>query len=182
MGRDLDGERSPMTLRPLAAALLAAAALGVDACGGEEETPTSAASNASEDDKRREAQVKFAQCMREQGIDMPDPEPGGGPQKLKVGGDSGIDPQEFEKAAKACEKYRDDIRPQLSEEEQQEFKEKALEWARCMRDHGIDVPDPQVSGDGGVRITGGPGRMDPEDPEFQAAEKACGSLIERQKP
>jgi hypothetical protein len=175
MGRDLDGERSRMTLRPLAAALLAASAFGVAACGGNDPSPASSSSGtAADDDKLREAQVKFAQCMREQGIDMPDPKPGGGPQTFKVGGDSGIDPQEFERASKECDKYRKDIRPELSEEEQQEFKERALEWARCMREQGIDVPDPQFGGDGEVRIMGGPQRMDPEDPEFQAAQKECG--------
>ena len=51
-----------------------------------------------------------------------------------------------------------------------------------MRDHGIDMPDPQISeGGAGVRIGGPDGgsgpRLDPEDPEFQAAEKACGSLM-----
>jgi hypothetical protein len=171
-----------MTLRPLAAALLAASALGVAACGGSENTPASASGTAPDDDKVREAQVKFAECMRENGIDMPDPKPGGGPQTFKVGGDSGIDPQEFEKAEKACQKYREAIRPQLTEEQQQEFKEKALEWARCMREHGIDVPDPQFSGDGGVRIGGAGARMDPEDEDFQAAEKACGGLIGGKRP
>jgi hypothetical protein len=172
-----------MTLRPLAAVLLAVSALGVAACGAESETPgASASSTGRDDDKVREAQVKFAECMREQGIDMPDPKPGGGPQTFKVGGDSGIDPQEFEQASKACEKYREAIRPQLSEEEQQEFKERALEWARCMRDHGVDVPDPQFGGDGGMRIQGGRGRLDPEDEEFQAAEKACGSPMGERRP
>jgi hypothetical protein len=166
-----------MTLRPLAAALLALAALGLAACG--EETP-SAAGSAETEDKARQAQLKFAGCMREQGIDMPDPD-GGGQGVFKVGGGSGISPEEFERASKACEKYREDIRPQLSEEEQQEFKEKALAHSRCMREHGIDFPDPTFSAEGGaeVRIRAGSGssRINPEDPKFKAAQEACADLL-----
>jgi len=174
-----------MTLRPLAAALLAFAALGIAACGEDTETP--AASAASDDDKAREAQVKFAECMRENGVDMPDPK-SDGRSLFRVGGDSGVSPEEFEEASKACEQYREDIRPNLSEEEQAEFKERALEHARCMREHGIDFPDPTFSADGGAEVRiGGPGgsgpRIDPEDPEFQAAEKECGGgLMRRQQP
>jgi hypothetical protein len=178
MGRDPMVKGAFMTLRPLAAALLAAAALGLAACGGEEETPASAASGATDDEKVREAQVKFAECMRENGVDMPDPQ-AGGKQTFKVGGDSGISPEEFERASKACEKYRKDIRPELTEEEQQEFKENALAHARCMREHGIDFPDPTFDAEGGarVRLPGGSGKLNPEDPKFKAAEEACGDLM-----
>jgi hypothetical protein len=177
MGRDPMVKGAFMTLRPLAAALLAAAALGLAACGGDEETPASAASGKTPDEKTREAQVKFAECMRENGVDMPDPQ-AGGKQVFKVGGDSGISPEEFEEASKACEKYQQAIRPNLSEEEKTEMKERALENARCMREHGIDVPDPTFSADGGaqMRIPRGSG-IDPEDPEFQAAQKACGDVM-----
>jgi hypothetical protein len=162
-----------MYLRTFAVPLLAACALGLAACGGEE--PAAAT---SDEQKVRQAELKFAQCMREQGIDFPDPG-ADGRRMLKVGGDSGISPEEFERASKACEKYRKDIRPQLTEEEQQEFKERALEHARCMREHGIDFPDPTFDAEGGaqIRMRAGRDRINPEDPEFQAAEEACGDLL-----
>jgi hypothetical protein len=171
-----------MSVRPYVLTLLAVAALGLSACGGSEEETEAASGEptAAEDEQLREAQVKFAECMREQGIDMPDPKPGG-QQVFKVGGDSGIDPQEFEEASEECEKYRSEIRPNLSDEEREEFKERALEFARCMREQGIDMPDPQIAEDGGVRIGGGgEGRgrsFDPEDPDFQAAQEECGGDI-----
>jgi hypothetical protein len=169
-----------MTIRPLAAALLAFAALSIAACGDDAETPTAAGATSSEDDKVREAQVKFAECMRENGVDIPDPKPGEG-LGIKVGPDSGIDPADFEEASKACEQYREDIRPEMSEEEQAEFKERALEHARCMRENGIEnFPDPTFSADGGAQIQlgrrGERGGIDPEDPEFQAAQETCGDL------
>jgi hypothetical protein len=164
-----------MTIRPLAAALLALSALGLAACG--EDTP-SAAGSAESKDKARQAELKFASCMREEGIDMPDPS-ADGKRVFKVGGDSGISPEEFERASKACEKYRKGIRPELTEEEQQEFKENALAHARCMREHGIDFPDPTFDAEGGarVRLPGGSGKLNPEDPKFKAAEEACGDLM-----
>jgi hypothetical protein len=167
-----------MSVRPIAAALLVVAALGLAACGGDETEANAGRQDRPDDEELRQAQVKFAECMRKEGVDMPDPE-AGGKQTFKVGGDSGISPEEFEAASKACEKYRKDIRPQLSEEEQAEFKQKALDYARCMRDHGIDMPDPQFSeGGGGQFRIGGPG-FDPEDSEFKAAEEACGDLMEK---
>jgi hypothetical protein len=177
-------ERSEMYLRPILAALFAVAALGLAACGGgEEEAPasSSSSSSSSEDEQRREAGVKFAQCMREQGVDIPDPGTDGR-QRIQIGPDSGISPDEFERASKECEEYRQQMMPELSEEEQEEFRQKALEWARCMRENGIDVPDPQVGENGGMRITGGQGRTDPEDPEFQAAQEKCGEPGLRRRP
>jgi hypothetical protein len=166
-----------MTIRPVAAALFAVAALGLAACG--EDSP-SATGNAASKDEMRQAQVKFAECMRENGVDMPDPQIEGGKTVFKVGGDSGISPEKFETAQKACEKYQKHIRPQLTEEEQQEFKENALAHSRCMREHGIDFPDPTFDAEGGarVRIGGGSGgKLNPEDPKFKAAEEACGDLM-----
>ena len=57
---------------------------------------------------------------------------------------------------------------------QEERQEAMLAFAQCMRDHGIDMPDPQFNEDGGATLQGGPGgAIDPDDPDFQAAEEAC---------
>jgi hypothetical protein len=51
-----------------------------------------------------------------------------------------------------------------------------LDFAQCMRDNGVDMPDPQ-SGGRGVTIVGGPGSgIDPQSEEFQAAMTACQDL------
>jgi hypothetical protein len=166
-----------MTIRPVAAALLALSALALAACG--EESP-SAAGTSDAKEEARQAELKFASCMREQGIDMPDPA-ADGERQLRIGGDSGISPEDFERASEACEKYREDIRPELTEEEQQELKESALAHARCMREQGIDFPDPTFDAEGGatIRMQAGKGKLHPEDPEFQAAEEKCGHLMKR---
>jgi hypothetical protein len=50
--------------------------------------------------------------------------------------------------------------------------EQMRQFTQCMRDHGIDVPDPDPGG-GGVAISKGPGGINPDDPKFTAAEQAC---------
>jgi hypothetical protein len=61
-------------------------------------------------------------------------------------------------------------------------RKKALQFAQCMRTHGVsNFPDPQVTGGpgGGVEMRiGGPGSgLNPASPAFQSAQKACGSII-----
>jgi hypothetical protein len=60
--------------------------------------------------KFRDAALKFAQCMRRNGVDVPDPQPGEG--GISIGKDSGgsgprIDPSSpaFQRAQKACASY-----------------------------------------------------------------------------
>jgi hypothetical protein len=55
-----------------------------------------------------------------------------------------------------------------------------LAFAQCMRDHGIDYPDPVFSEDGGVTLIGpdeGAAGFDPNDPAFQAAQEACQEIF-----
>jgi hypothetical protein len=59
--------------------------------------------------------------------------------------------------------------------------ELALEFVACMRDNGIDFPDPQINPDGSiVLLPGGPvaSGVPVGEPEFQAAAEACGSIVE----
>lgn len=53
-----------------------------------------------------------------------------------------------------------------------------------MRANGVDVPDPQVGPNGGIRIGTPEGsgsssseRIDPENPKFQAAQEKCGKHL-----
>ncbi len=51
-----------------------------------------------------------------------------------------------------------------------------LKFAQCMRDKGVDFPDPQFSGGGVmVQVGGGEsGAIDPMSEAFKAAQEACG--------
>jgi hypothetical protein len=150
---------------------IATASLALAACGGGDDGSDGAGSDRAQ---FREAALEFAECMRRNGVDMPDPAPGQGGIQLTA--PPGGPTPEFERAQRECQKHLDDVEPpEISEEQEREFRERALEHARCMREHGFDMPDPTF-GEGGrveMRLGGG---IDPNDPAFQQAQEDCGQL------
>lgn len=133
------------------------------------------------DAEREDALLEFTECMRDHGVDLPDPEissSGDGGGRVVVGGPGGgggpQDQKAFEEADEECRHIMEDVfgdAPEMDPEEQAEMQDNALAYAQCMRDHGIEVPDPEFS-DGGIGMRLGEG-IDPEDPDFIAAEEAC---------
>ena len=133
-----------------------------------------------------DAMLAFARCMREHGIDMPDPDTAGGGGAVTIGGGPGSDKsqmdaemQKFQDADKACREVLGDAAPQKpSPKQQQEMQDQALAFSRCMREHGVNMPDPSFDGEGHVtmKIEDGSG-LDPSDPKFEAAQQACGSAF-----
>ena len=59
------------------------------------------------------------------------------------------------------------------------MQETMLEFAACMREHGVDMPDPDFSGGGArMQFRAGAGGVDPESPTFQKAQEACQEILE----
>jgi hypothetical protein len=129
----------------------------------------------------------FSACMRKHGLpDFPDPKVGSnGGVGIEITGHAGggpgvMDPNSatFKAAQEACKSLLPNggVAPKMTAADQQKF----LQWAACIRSHGVpDFPDPQF-GDGGARISigGGPGKgPDPNSPTFKAAQDACKSLM-----
>jgi hypothetical protein len=76
----------------------------------------------------------------------------------------------------------DDDSASSSDDDPSSPEDAAFDFARCMRDNGIeDFPDPQVSGDGGVSI-GLSGVDQQGTEEFQAAQEACQHLLDDAGP
>jgi hypothetical protein len=143
-----------------------------------------------------EAAFQFAKCMREHGIDMPDPvvSDDGGGVMVQIGGGpdgeagTGPDPKELDAANKDCQHFMKDASGTFdppSEEDQKKMQEEALAFSKCMREHGIDMPDPQFSSsdDGGFNVSiGSPNEGSSDDApmidfnsdEFKEASEACG--------
>jgi hypothetical protein len=122
----------------------------------------------------QQAALDFAKCMREHGIDMPDPQVDEqGRVRVRVGGPGGgarPDPKKLDEAQKACGGLMGgggDGPGQIDPEE----RDAMVAFARCMREHGIDMPDP--TGDGLVMRRDDDGGPDPSSEQFQEAEKAC---------
>ena len=59
------------------------------------------------------------------------------------------------------------------------MQETMLEFAACMREHGVDMPDPDLSGGGGrMLFRAGADGVDPQSPTFQKAQEACQEILE----
>lgn len=134
--------------------------------------------------------LKFAQCMRSHGVNIPDPQSvgsGGAGFAIRVtpgAGDQALNPDsaQFQQAQNACKSLLPNG-GELSPEQQAQAQANALKFAQCMRAHGVDVPDPKP-GASGLRIqAGGAGGkvgvngVNPDDPKFQAAQSACQGLL-----
>ncbi|HYY79712.1 MAG TPA: hypothetical protein VFD04_11080 [Actinomycetes bacterium] len=122
----------------------------------------------------RQAALDFARCMRQHGVDMPDPkfDAGGGvTQEGPAGGGKGPEDPTFKAAQQACQHYlRDGGQP--SKTDPQRFQQ-ALKFARCMRQHGVDMPDPNPNGPTVQTGNGASNGPKPDDPRFKAAQEAC---------
>jgi hypothetical protein len=160
-----------MPFRPRPALLVLASAVVASlllvACG-------SSSSPSAAGGERPEDLARFARCLREHGVDVSAPPGQKGALAISRSGSR----QTFEAAQRACQRYRP-AAPSMSPAKRIEFQDAALKFARCMREHGVDMPDPNFSG-GKVEMTigktGRPG-LNPASPVFQAAQKACRGLL-----
>jgi hypothetical protein len=165
-----------MTRHLLILAALAGAVLALGACGGSGKDNNSPGSR---EDQAFDGALKFAKCLREHGIDAPDPQRGSdGGIKQRIGGPGGARPNEgkMQAADKACAKYRafgggDAPDPAQVAKQRDAF----VAYARCMRAKNINMPDPKVSGNG-IQMTIGKG-IRPDSALFKAADKACHALL-----
>ena len=113
---------------------------------------------------RQERALKFVQCMREQGIDLPDPDPETGRVMMRFG--PGTDRAKVEAAQEACKAYSPSGEGPGQGDPQ--AAENMRKFAQCMRDNGVPhFPDPEG---GMVRID----KSMAEDPDFAAAQQKCG--------
>jgi pyruvate/2-oxoglutarate dehydrogenase complex dihydrolipoamide acyltransferase (E2) component len=145
----------------------------VAAAGTSSTTTEPAASKKPASAKDRDAALlAHARCMREHGIDVPDPKPGEG-ERITI--QEGDDETKVDEAMKACESIVKDLAVKPSKEELDKQFDMALKFAKCMREHGIDMPDPVREGDGIKMSIGGPGSsIDPA--RMDEAQKACAKV------
>ena len=151
-------------MRALTLTAVAAAAglllTGCGALGGDDGTDTAAGSDEGPEKTIEEAMLDFAACMRDNGVDMPDPESDGGMVALPVMGE---DDEEMMAAMEECEALLPVDENAPSDEERFETD---LKMAECLREHGIDVEDPEPGM--GMALP-----IEPDDDDHMAAVSTC---------
>jgi hypothetical protein len=162
-----------MTIRHTTTVLLAGVATTalLTACG----TGDGGAPSGRSDDAKG---LAFARCMRAAGIDFPDPGASNKPQLVRI--PKGIAPKRMEAIQKDCAKKTGGGPKAPSKAEQAHLLDQALRFARCMRRHGINLPDPQASGGGIIQKKdsgSGSSGVDPSSAAFARAQKACGTFM-----
>ncbi|MFB6663981.1 hypothetical protein [Streptomyces sp. CS147] len=151
-----------------ACALAAALALTATACSGDG-GGTKDGGSASDSKMTKEDQaLEHRKCLREQGLDIPEPKPGENGMGVTIDGGS-MGKEKMEKAFKACEDKAVGGGPK---EMTQAEKDKAVAYARCMRQNGFDMPDPKF--DGGA-MQAAPALKSKDMKKFEKANKACES-------
>jgi hypothetical protein len=136
------------TFRPLAAlAMLAVIVAGCSngsAGNGNTGTASSAGTGGNKNATARDKAVKFAECMRANGVSaFPDPDASGELTIDAVANGSSLDTSSaaFEQALSACK----DLEPPgfTGHKRSPEQQASALEFAQCIRENGVkDFPDP----------------------------------------
>lgn len=168
----------------LVLALVAVAA----ACGGEDEgsavasiddlaSTTTLGDIEGPDDiaMDEEAVLEFASCMRDGGIDFPDPvvdaDGNVGFDLLALRDLADVDESELEAAFEPCAQLLEGVSFGFEEIFNAEFQDELLGFSVCMRANGFDMPDPDFSN---LTTTG---QLYPEfdldDPDFESAFEAC---------
>jgi hypothetical protein len=136
---------------------------------GTADAPTSSAD-------RLAAGRRYSACMRRNGVpQFPDPSADGG---LVIQSGHGVDPGSpaFRAAQAKCGKLLPHGGKPMSPAQQAKAQAQMLRYSACMRSHGVPkFPDPQFSnGRAKLSINGG---IDPNSPQFKAAQRACASVL-----
>lgn len=158
---------------PLLGLVLVAVAALAAGCGGRAPHGAASSSRSGTSTPSSDLQngIRFVSCIRAHGVpDFPGSavSVNGGQLELNIPGYLKSEPQ-FQSALRACQKYlpgggsgAKSQRPSIQQE---------LNYAHCMRSHGItSFPDPLPGG--GFSITG-----DTNSQQFQAADNACRATL-----
>ena len=141
---------------------------------GAGETDPSASPSASLDPET--ARLEFARCMREHGIDLPDPGSGGASGPITIGG-NGPDVEKMQDAMEVCQQIPGRRHGSTGGDRSRDAGQDARVRQMHARERGrLRGSGLQRRRRGRIQI-GGPGGIDPSSDEFQAAQEACQSIL-----
>ena len=152
--------------------------------GGEN---SAAASTTDDDVDPEQALLELTQCVRDQGIDIADPtvDAEGNPQLSRPEFGEDGPPEGFREAIQECAQFLEGVTIGRQGQDLSELQDSLVEYAACMRENGYQMDDPDLSafgqpGQGGDQGQGGGGifgAIDPNDPDFQAANEQCEDIL-----
>lgn len=137
----------------------AVTACALSACGGGD----SGGGAVNDRQAEQDAALRFASCMREHGVDVPDP----GPDGQVTSGAPASGPTEA--ALAACRKEAPKGASADADPSAPAVSDRQLALAKCLRKHGVKATDPEIdeTGDNAITVQG----MTP------GARRACAKLL-----
>lgn len=138
-------------------------------CGGSDEkgtasAPAERARSSAPSTEQDTSRVKLAQCLRDQGLDVPDTEGHGAFAQL-----SPVERERLEAALQGpCSEYQAEAFGDTSESQDQQFLDAITGFTACLRKEGVDVPDPDPSNPFEVLHS-----VDQTDPRIAKAAAVC---------
>lgn len=161
---------------PALGLLIALSACGSDSDAEADAGTSLAAAEDSADDWDQHV-LDFYQCLRDEGLDVEDPEPssqsGDGKTQRRILDLGELDPDD-PKVKAAMETCEESVGPldQGFDPDKMADTESLVKFTECMRENGIDMPDPAP--DGSLTVPEG---TDIESEEFQAASEECREFL-----
>ncbi len=175
----------------IATLVLLAGACGGDPSGDgvasiEDLSDVTAAAPAAPDDSAadgldEEKVLAFAACMRDGGIDFPDPtvdsDGNVGFDLMAMSDLAEVDEEEINSAFESCAFHLEGVSFGFERVFEADFQDEIVVFAGCMRENGVDMPDPDFSGiiEGQPLFPGWEPELD--DPDFEVAFNACEELL-----
>lgn len=117
--------------------------------------------------------------MRENGVEMDDPRFGldgeltGGLGKDGAGTKVDTRSEAYSAASDACAELLTAFKAPPDPEQQAEQTERLLAWAGCMREQGVDIPDPDADGS----FSSDDFKLDLKGGEYTTANETCAEVL-----
>lgn len=118
----------------------------------------------------QDAMLAFTRCLRENGVEVADPNEAGGVVVEDGAGQEvgGADAGTARKAMEKCQELAPPASGHLGQVDP-EAQDRLLRFARCMRDNGVDLPDPDDQG----KVDLPPVEDGPSNDAVRKANEAC---------
>jgi hypothetical protein len=163
-----------MTKKRIAGVIVAMAVLAllVTACGGSPSSAGSGGSPAEGGSSSSASAVAYSACMRSHGlVEFPDPDGQGDLPKVAPR-QLGVSPSRYQAAEGVCQHL---LQPSTAQARQTQVG--MLDFARCMRAHGMrNWPDPALDSNG-QSVFELRGRVNPDSPQASRTADQCSHLL-----